>query len=188
MKKTAITVAMLGLAAASSNALADGNETASVTLTHAVPLVCNIGLLATGPNDTSLGEIAELSSGHNKILELNNISESGGSQPISGAVKCNSNDGYSIDVSLAQGGLFNSDGGDKIPYTLTPEVKNGPELQVSNASFTYAVGANMNGVFTSDYEPGEQQFKLTLKTDPGAFDNAGSGHYTETITFSLVAL
>ncbi|WP_027695576.1 hypothetical protein [Vibrio litoralis] len=187
MKQTAITLAMLGLAAASSNALADGNETASVTLTHAVPLVCNIGLLATGDADTSLGEIAELSAGHNKILELNNITDKN-PQSISGAVKCNSNDGYNIDVSLAQGGLFNSDGGDTIPYTLTPSVKNGPKLQVSNASFTYAGGANMNGVFTSDYEPGEQQFKLTLETDAGAFDNAGSGHYTETITFSLVAL
>ncbi|WP_110410667.1 hypothetical protein [Vibrio rumoiensis] len=187
MKKTAITLAMLGLAAASSNAFADGNDTASVTLTHAVPLVCNIGLLATGDTDTSLGEIAELSAGHNKILELNNITDKN-PQTISGAVKCNSNDGYNIDVSLANGGLFNSDGGDTISYTLTPEVKNGTSLQATNAPFTYSSGANMNGVFTSVYDPSEQQFKLILKTTAGAFDNAGSGHYTETITFSLVAL
>ncbi|WP_417883096.1 hypothetical protein [Vibrio rumoiensis] len=186
MKKTAITLAMLGLAAASSNAFADGNETASVTLTHVVPLECNIGLLATGDADASLGEIAELSAGHNKILELNNITDKN-PQTISGAVKCNSNDGYNIDVSLANGGLYNSDAGVTIPYTLTAAPKGTSTLSVGGA-ITLAAGANTTGVFTTGYQPEEQQFKLTLATDSDAFDNAGSGHYTETITFSLVAL
>lgn len=186
MKKTAITLAMLGLAAASSNAFAAGNETASVTLTHAVPLVCNIGLLATGDADASLGEIAELSAGHNKILELNNITGKN-PQTISGAVKCNSNDGYNIDVSLANGGLYNSDGGDTIPYSLTAAPKGTSTLNVGGP-ITIGAGANTTGVFNTTYEPDEQQFKLTLETAAGAFDNVGSGHYTETITFSLVAL
>lgn len=187
MKKTAITLAMLGFAAASTNAFAAGNETASVTLTHAVPLVCNIGLLATGDADTSLGEIAELSAGHNKILELNNITGKN-PQTISGAVKCNSNDGYNIDVSLANGGLYNSDGGDTIPYTLKAAPKGSSTLNAAIPNLTVGSGANNNGVFTTGYQPEEQQFKLTLETAPDAFDSVGSGHYTETITFSLVAL
>lgn len=188
MKKTAITVAMLSLAAASSNALADGNETASVTLTHVVPLECNIGLLATGAYDSSLGEIAELSAGHNKILELNDISEKNPEHTISGAVKCNSNEGYNIDVSVANGGLLNSETGDTIAYELTAENKGGSNLNPVAGLLNLGAATKNSAVFSSVQNPAEQQFQLKFKTDPSDFDGAGSGHYTETITFSLVAL
>lgn len=189
MKRTAITIAMLGFAAVSTNAFAEaseGNMSAEVKLSHDVPLVCNIGLLATGDFDASVGVVDGLSANHNKRLELNDFTGKT-SQPISGAVKCNANDGYYISVNLTNGALFNSDAAKSIGYTLKAEKKSGPSLVAAIPSPSVAAAANIDSVFTSGPEMAEQQFRLTL-TPTDSFDDAPAGIYSEIITFSLTAL
>lgn len=165
-----------------SLAQAADSRSAQVNVFEEVQEECNIGLKFAGNDEAGLGNTG-LSSGFHTLGEINFL-DGGALQLLSGAVKCNSANGYQVNVTLEKGALVNGANlGESVGYAIAAGTSSANFSQTFISQLVAATGIYPVGTSTST---AQENFQLKLTAD--SFSGVPAGTYSEDITFTIVTL
>ena len=183
-------IAAASVLAFGSISLAQADErSAQVHVMDTVEEVCMIGLAFGGIYEDGVG-VSGLSNTFKSIGEINLLNNS--TQNITGGVKCNSANGYRVNVSLAKGYFANGadplDPGNSVDYAIKSTFPAGWSAAMTPQFADQAIGTTVPGIFPVGWSlsAGEETFRLQLHGYD--FTSSAGGAYGEDITFTILTL